>query len=674
VNFLKAGLAPLLTVLALAPTPPGATRAQKLTRILTLEDERTLGEGELDSYLRDPDRGIRRRAALAAGRIGEPAALPGLIDLMNDGEPEVRQMSAFAMGLIGDKLALERLILCLKDSNAVVRGRAAEALGRIGDPRVAQDVLRMVLEALPKSSSVITVRGDDPGSATDPWLELRLGLFALARLKDAKAAEAALLVSGQPRFDWWAATYAAMRVESPALKGVLLGAAGSSDPASRALAARGLGALKDPGAIEVLQNLSKDKDPAVVVEAVRALGAIGDPRGVASVSAALSSADLTIKMEALRALAVLPPEKSLQGRIVPLVGHEAPWIRAAALRALAHSDREQFAMVLSGLDPDPVFFVRAGLATALGEVGDEVSVSILFSMLKDQDSRVLPSVLQALAKARGSDATETLKQHLTHPDYAVRAASAEGLLGLKATGLSGPLATAYKRSLSDTDLEARLAIVPALAAQKDSQAREVLRDILRSDPARVVRQRAASALKSLGDEAAGLGREALARPLLDYREAIAPYEPLPEAPVFTPRAFIHTKYGKIEIHLNVVDAPMASRSFMELARRGFYNGLTFHRVVPNFVIQGGCPRGDGNGGPGYTLRCEVGERPFGRGAVGMALSGKDTGGSQFFITHAPAPHLDGAFAVIGQVASGMEVVDQIRQGDVMEKVEIWSGR
>jgi cyclophilin family peptidyl-prolyl cis-trans isomerase len=126
--------------------------------------------------------------------------------------------------------------------------------------------------------------------------------------------------------------------------------------------------------------------------------------------------------------------------------------------------------------------------------------------------------------------------------------------------------------------------------------------------------------------------------------------------------------------LNVVEAPLTSASFINLARRGYYNGLDFHRVVTNFVIQGGCPRGDGNGGPGYTLRCEIGQKPYGRGAVGMALSGKDTGGSQFFITHTPTPHLDGGYTLFGWVANGMDVVDRIRQGDKIDRIEIWDGR
>jgi peptidyl-prolyl cis-trans isomerase B (cyclophilin B) len=96
-------------------------------------------------------------------------------------------------------------------------------------------------------------------------------------------------------------------------------------------------------------------------------------------------------------------------------------------------------------------------------------------------------------------------------------------------------------------------------------------------------------------------------------------------------------------------------------------------VEPGFVVQGGCPRGDGNGGPGYTLRCEITQRPYGRGAVGMAHSGRDTGGSQFFITLAPQPHLDGGHTLFGHVVAGMDVVGRIRPGDVIERAEVWTG-
>jgi cyclophilin family peptidyl-prolyl cis-trans isomerase len=380
-----------------------------------------------------------------------------------------------------------------------------------------------------------------------------------------------------------------------------------------------------------------------------------------------------VQREALRALAQLPGDRSLRVRIVPLVGHADPSIRAAALGALARTDRDDFALVLSGLDPDPVWFVRAALATALGDLGDEASVSLLFAMLKDEDVRVLPSVLEALRKARGADSVDTLKRHLEHPDFAVRAAATEALVAQKASGLTPLLAAAYERGRGDVDLDARLAAVAGLAVQNEAPAQEALRGVARSDPARVLRARASRALASLGDaNPPDPGSEPL-RPDVDYRLAQLPYDPVPGVELFSPRAFVHTRHGKIEILLDVIETPLTTASFVDLARRGFYDGLTFHRVEPFFVVQGGCPRGDGNGGPGYTLRSEVSGRPYGRGAVGLALSGKDTGGSQFFITLSPQPHLDGSYPLFGTVVAGMEVAEKIRPGDVIERVEIWSG-
>ena len=138
------------------------------------------------------------------------------------------------------------------------------------------------------------------------------------------------------------------------------------------------------------------------------------------------------------------------------------------------------------------------------------------------------------------------------------------------------------------------------------------------------------------------------------------------------KAVIKTQKGDITLELFPNEAPGTVANFEKLAKEGFYDGLTFHRVIPDFVIQGGCPRGDGTGGPGYTINCETENNPHKHtaGALSMAHAGKDTGGSQFFITHSPQPHLDGVHTVFGQVIEGMDVVFAIRAGDVMEKVII----
>ncbi|MCL6638371.1 MAG: peptidylprolyl isomerase [Firmicutes bacterium] len=131
--------------------------------------------------------------------------------------------------------------------------------------------------------------------------------------------------------------------------------------------------------------------------------------------------------------------------------------------------------------------------------------------------------------------------------------------------------------------------------------------------------------------------------------------------------------NRITIEFFEKDAPGTVKNFEKLATEGFYNGLTFHRVIPGFVAQGGCPRGNGTGGPGYTIKCETKGNPHKhvRGALSMAHAGKDTGGSQFFICYAAFPHLDGVHTVFGRVVEGMEHVDAIRPGDRMKEVKVW---
>lgn len=134
------------------------------------------------------------------------------------------------------------------------------------------------------------------------------------------------------------------------------------------------------------------------------------------------------------------------------------------------------------------------------------------------------------------------------------------------------------------------------------------------------------------------------------------------------KAVIETEKGNIEIELFAKDAPNTVDNFETLIKKGFYDGLIFHRVIPGFVAQAGCPEGRGTGGPGYTIKCEINPNKHERGSLSMAHAGKNTGGSQFFICYAAFPHLDGIHTVFGKVVKGMGVVDAVKQGDKMLKV------
>ncbi|MEI6124389.1 MAG: peptidylprolyl isomerase [Bacteroidota bacterium] len=140
------------------------------------------------------------------------------------------------------------------------------------------------------------------------------------------------------------------------------------------------------------------------------------------------------------------------------------------------------------------------------------------------------------------------------------------------------------------------------------------------------------------------------------------------------KALIKTQKGTMTVQFYENDAPGTVKNFVDLSKKGFYNGLTFHRVIPDFVIQGGCPQGTGVGGPGYKIKCELdgGNQYHDRGVLSMAHAGPDTGGSQFFICHSRrnTSHLDRKHTCFGKVTDGVEVIDDIRQGDVIESIEI----
>jgi len=259
-------------------------------------------------------------------------------------------------------------------------------------------------------------------------------------------------------------------------------------------------------------------------------------------------------------------------------------------------------------------------------------------------------------------------QQLKEKDIIVRATAANILAEQPREAHLTPLLDALTQSKSDEANDAKLAILTALSKHKKPEALEAIKSAL-ADQDHLVRRHAIDLLKQMGagDFSDRIGIVQTGHDKLFYRRAVARLNK-------KVTATIHTDQGQIRIELFPQDAPMTVDSFVTLARKGFFNNLTFHRVVPNFVIQGGDPRGDGEGGPGYQIRCEINTRPYIRGAVGMALSGKDTGGSQFFITHSPQPHLDGGYTIFGQVISGMEIVDRITRGDMIRKVEIFESR
>ena len=626
---------------------------------------------DLVALLADKEARVRRRASLAVGRSGAVAGVQPLVAVLADSEPEVRQMAAFALGLLGDKSAGAPLVAALGDRVPAVKASAAEALGLLGDPSAAAPIAKMANELLASGALEQLPPGELDAARDTPAAAFRLAIYALARLKAYDALASVVLdASGQPRVKWWPVAYALQRIEDPRALTPLLALLKDRNSYTRAFAAKGLGAMKDRSAAGALGSLINDADRPVAIEAVRSLARIGSPALVTPmlVLARSTTTEPHVRLEIVTALGSMRTSGVFDS-LVDLLGDPSPPIRGAAMRSLAQLDPDGFMTVLSGLDPDPNWSVRASLATALGTLVPEAGLPRLKSMLADQEPKVLPAVIGSIARLRPPDAGAIMIDALKATDPVVRAAAANAIAELKPPAGPTALVDAYQRSLADTSYVARAAVLSALRAYGAETALPLVTDAL-ADKDWALRFRAATLLTDM-DPASDARTRIRPAPLShppDWYARLA----LTNPPVST-HAYVDTDRGTIQIELAVLDAPITVETFVTLARQGFFDGIPIHRVVSNFVIQGGDPRGDGEGGPGFTIRDEINQLPYLRGTVGMALDWADTGGSQFFIAHSPQPHLDGRYTVFGRVVAGMDVVDRIEQWDVIRRVRIWDG-
>lgn len=707
------------------PTSGDSVPQILLLRIVRAEDERRWDD-DLRSLFSARNAAVRARAALAAGRIGNEDAVADLVGLLNhDDENSVRAMAAFALGEIESPMAADALVTVLRDSReSSIRARAVEALGKITaalpkeQETRAHDLSAMVLEALTFEAR--------RRSAPD-HLTILLGLTAVLRANPEGSGPivAEFLHYSNPRIRADAAnTLARLKLKdgNEQLRKLLMR---DSDPIVRANAARVLGATEDKASFDgLLDRALKDNDSRVRVSAIRALGSLKDPRAAQwltnaglltpdhsnfkgtwigdGVDVTDRDANANEKLEIAAALGRILQGTDNQGAVHWLTkarerfGNSTPEVEIALARV---SPSAYLSLLGSGKPARQnaqkalLLNWRAGssLAQGLGEIAnlpdstkDKKQLSadgedILRAMLDYRNSGLnintlvavhseyaIPDVLTAYAAFKPKDLADVLRKHLKDSDVIVRATAA-GLLGELPPDETNTraLVAALPVGLADKQLnDAALAVLDSLAKMKSAKANDAIKTALNSTDY-LIRRKAVALLKAndAGDFRSRIGTVQTRKTTADYERAIARIGKQVIAVVTTTR-------GSFTIKLRPDEATLNVDNFIQLARRGYFGGITIHRVVPNFVIQDGDPRGDGNGGPGYQIRCEINEVPYERAAVGMALSGKDTGGSQWFVTHSPQPHLDGGYTVFGNVIQGMDVVDAIVRGDVIRSIKI----
>lgn len=589
------------------------------------------GAAVVGQLLRDPDPSVRTAAAMAAGRLlrdlpaGE-ARRGGLTTalgeaLRHDREARVRAAAAWGLAAGGGNRAERELLRALgREKSEVVRTAALGELWRLGGSSWVRAAAAAVESRRPTEERLAATWSLARAAVGDPAAALALRRAAA----DGEAAVRAVALSaarrGSPVDLWEALTAGAMdadpRVRQAAWDGL-----------AAVLEREGRGRVLPEPVLRRVQELVRSREAELAHERVLAIRLAGLSGCCAAELARLAAgSDPWPAEEALVALARLGVEEPVWGVL------EAPenWRRRAGVRA--------------------VRWLPGGLAK-------------LVAAAADGDVAVRLAAVEELARAGGEEAVAALKGRLEDEDGAVRAAALEGLEALRVTLPKEQLLPLLRREATAPLPDAAVALVRALkAALPDPDVRSQLEELVEGGGSPVL---ARAAWEALGRRGPPPSLPASASPEFYHQVAAWAAEPRWLSLV--------TVRGTLVIELNTVDAPLASFRISALVDAKFYDGLTFHRVVPNFVVQGGDPRGDGWGGPEWTLRDELSVRPFVPGTVGLALSGPDTAGSQLFVTLTRQPHLDGRYPVLGQLVAGLEVAARLRRGDRILRARTGSG-
>jgi len=649
--------------------------AGDIAQLLALEDRREFDAAVLQRAAQHPDSIVRARAAMAMGRIGDPAALTLLLPMLEDRDSVVRTETAFALGLLGDRDAVSNLAALAARFPATATGsltiEIVTALARLGGPD-AERALGAILDRHPP--------GDD---ASDRATAAVLGqAFRLGRRSSLAPRLADYIRNGTG--DWKEnAAFSASRLGLPSAMPALLDATRDPNPAVRMWAARSLVAsLADSAGlgrasfVTALRGLVNDSDDVVRITALRALGSFADSSLVPVAAARLVDRDPNVPIQAAQTLGSLGGSRAAGILAERFPGASTYGLRRAILLALAQVDPAQAIGAARQWRSDPDWRLRATYAEMLSVAATPAATQQLFALASDQDPRVVGLVLNALASVVPEGDTTLLalaRANLAAADYIVRAAATDIVGRERNPADIRDLAGAYRRAEADPNDDARLAAVRALADIADvspAAQGQVEASLLSSFPRssdylvrRLVARRFGEA--TLRRYWGRVGPIETGRTIDEYRELARRYVlgQQPPGPVT-----IETEHGDIVLQLYAYEAPLTVDNFLRLVDRRFFDNGRWHRVVPGFVAQDGDPRGDGSGGPGTVIRDEINRRRYVQGTLGMALSGPDTGGSQFFITYAPQPHLDGGYTVFGGVVSGWDALVQTVQGDRIRRI------
>lgn len=653
----------------------GLLGSPELQRVVELQVARD--GGALTDLLGDPSAAVRARAALALASVQYAEALAPLTGALDDGDDAVRRDAAFALGQLASPESVQPLLGAFaREPDRRVREAIIIALSKLATPVAASALLSLEL-----------VQGEEAART--------LALARLAALRGVGTRE------GQDH---------------------LFARLDDLDPDVRLGAAYYFGRLPDPGVWSARVSRIREaldgyapSEPAAM-HLLLALGRLGDAADGARLREWAGSArDWRVRVNAVTALAALAAQTDTREALFRALDDPEPLVGVAAAQALARSDfppselarlrgwieahpeRWQAAAPLLGVlarsdEREFVFSYLDGIPAAeayrwafalqtLAFIPGDGSLERLGRAIASTDPRVqgaaVGTLVQRWSQDRGfSGSAEAyfpvFVQALRDgsPQAGVAAARALADPAFQPLGNAGLLVEAYRGMDPATRSEPMMAVLEGLSGGGYPEARPLLEEAaVRPEPA--IRLLALDLLRGLGLPTPASPEGVQAPALPDVPELDWAYlAELGPAPALR----LETERGTVLLRLRTEEAPLTVQTLTRLAREGRYDGVAFHRVVPNFVVQGGdFSSGDGFGAAGFTIRSEFTTLAFREGVVGMASAGKDTEGSQFFITHSAQPHLDGSYTAFGRVERGKDVVDRLMVGDVIVKATVEAG-
>ena len=638
---------------------------------------------KLISLLSDESAAVRARAALALGSVQDSAAIPVLVKrLTSDTSPDVQVHAAFALGQTPGPISSEPLFTTLLSATDPpnLQRAALEALGKTGNAASLRQIAEIDVDA--------SLEGD---------LALSIARYGLRNLHDSLAVNrlVEILNAADARPERTRAAYYFGRMtttkpwshQAEAVRKALRASA-PGDPAVMHLV-RGISRLGDPADDAMLfGRLRTSPDWRTRVSTVQALASRTDRPSV--VAALIKSLNDSIPHVAITAAEVLSGSTIAHSQSEALIEwiqeHPDRWrVAGPLLQCIARSADDpvgrpfvQNMVRRYGAQRNPVVYAAAVPALAYLQTNEVPSA--LPAAATNDDPRIAAAALRALTHrwnrmrrkkdvigpARTSLYFNAFASGVFRGDVATINAAASTLAdsAFATSGATGILIRTLNDREMPGDVEAITALLRALGTAPPSpRAETALRSFLdHSHP--VLRKAAASALTTYtGEPVSPTGGGIHGTPPIDWTFV--------QTLGTQPRLVLETNEGHVVIEMDLWSAPQTVTTIAQLAMDGAYDGVPFHRVVPNFVVQGGdVARGDGWGGPGFMIRSEFTRIPYERGTVGVASAGKDTEGSQFFITHSMQPHLNGRYTSFGRVVEGMDVVDQLLEDHMITTARV----